>query len=260
MSNKKLVMDFHIKIEGGPKFDFDQLEFNSLNVAAGENSAGKSFSHKWLWYLSHLLNMYDPLTRISQSNGDSIFKMYAEKAFKWTFIDSDEISGYVMIHNDHLRFGIEIKNSQVTQIMFDVVDPTNYLASDYPRAWYASSNTRQFTSYEGYLKLRKLLNVTEYGSIEDLEKLCESHPLYDVIWYENIRMKLKSFEENGYNPFFERKQVESFLRMIGQDVEFSPDDFRAVDGVLEVNTGTRYKRMSTMSSGFQAGAMLSLFM
>jgi len=245
-------------------FNFSALEVEAkgITLTAGKNNIGKTFMNKLVWYVQHIHGVYTIHRQLSHQTADQMFKEYAKIAFRWTFSEPDEISGSVKIETDDNIMEIKIEEGEVIGFNHKIIDVESYINNGPGLSLYCSAPMRSFTEFDKYTSMKKMLNIDPTLPHDDVDKLCQIYKLYDVLWFENIALKIASFKENGFQ---EKADIIEQLITSGDDL-LGNNAIRSVDSfhITEAGPCVRHENgssipLSRLSIGSQSMLILALF-
>jgi hypothetical protein len=269
---EKLSVDIQLDNDGGAKIALMDMDFSSLNIFTGMNSAGKSIIMKMAWFISYMLQGYKASFLMGFPNWEKQFKEEVDLAFRYTFHSSESISGYIEASDKDRQifsFILSFKEGELDRFNLDIINHEKFRMGDIVNVAYASNKTRSFLAYKQYIRLKKALQISNLLTSSNLEKICEIHPLYDVLWFEKISAQLDKYMEEGIGNADQEmlaKYTDLIFSAIGRtnDIEtftgFAKSDDPKEDGeiFLTFSTGRRDK-LSIMSEGTQSLIMLTFF-
>ena len=243
-----------LKLNGENTLSFKEpIEFQKLNVIIGHNGIFKSFIFKTIFAMGNALETYKILLKLGIQNLDEVFKQEFDDIFKWTFFDPETISGPIELTGDGFEFKIEIQDGKLNS--FNLMTDKEFPTYDIQPIKYNSKNARTFDAARQYNVLKKNLNIQEISSKEELAKLCEMYPLYDIMWWEGIIAQLKNpviFDEiiKVLRETFSDEKVFRNLKQIVPDEQNNT--------ILVYEDGSKIPAYR-LSSGEQSLLMMTLF-
>jgi predicted ATP-binding protein involved in virulence len=185
---------------GGKDFvlnDMD-LEFNRLNVFVGQNGVGKSFIFKSAWFASTALNFYKMMAMLGIPNLDERFEQEVNLMFELTFHESEKLSGVLQIMDktaDIYAFTLAMHDGKLDHFQLEIFDQHKFDVGSIEQVKYNSKEARTFEQYEKYSKLKKAFGVEQFTSNQDFKQMGEFYRLYDLMWFEEVAMTIRKFEE-----------------------------------------------------------------
>jgi len=244
------------------------LEFTDLNVFTGRNGSGKSFIFKIAWFSSMALNIYKMMLLMQMLDLDEAFEKEVNTLFDLTFFESDELDGVIQLLDKEAKifvFTLAMNSGKLDHFRLEVFDHQKFQAGDIQQVKYNSKEARSFEQYEKYLKIKKILGIESFKSNEDFRQIGEFYRIYDALWFEEMRLKIKTYEDQ---PEILDNIYHSVNHIFGQTNDrdqslsvFNPgNSIVAKNGSLYVVNAAGEKRtFSKLSAGEQAILMLILF-
>jgi len=258
-----IKMDIRAKnFEIGTEKEF-VLPFSQLNVIAGMNGSGKSFIMKFAWFSSYALQLYKVALLLAPSTADESFKKELQSLFRYTFDQSEEITGTIMIHDkdeELFRFIVSFDKGVLGYFNIDILNPSEFNIKQIQSVNYNSKEARTFNQIHMYHKLKTKFGIKVLDE-KALEEFSPFFKIYDIIWYEQVLQRVQSFDK-GENS-------DRFLCAAGKEVITSLfDDLEITDikaslefpwvPVFHMNDGT-IRDALTLSAGSQSLLMLTMF-
>ncbi len=243
------------------------IEFSKLNVFAGMNGSGKTFIMKCAWVSSYLLQLYKVALEFAPQNTDETFAKDATNVLKYTFDNAEDLNGSIMIQDpdeDIYRLIISFKEGKIDYFNIDILNPAKFSIGNIQNVQFNSKEARTFEQYHKYHKLKEKFGITSLSE-ESVAEICEFFKLYDVIWFENVRNKLKEYDTKRLeevNPLFKNNELVSslgdlFTKSIG-DFDLIGINEKDKLPVFELSNGDVYEALD-LSSGQQSMLMMMLF-
>ena len=242
-----------IDIDGYKDLNAD-IEIKDMTLIAGMNGTGKSVSQKILWYIHHISSIYCHLLMVDPDNIDKNIQEYTKETIDSVF-DSEKFEMNVSLDTDIYSICFDVKEGKINFFDISIHDPAKFNLEHLSTPVYASQKTRLFKAYDEYIKIRKLLEISDYCTIEDIKKLKEYYKLFDILNLEGLRLKCILFERKN-TPLdlsaiaeqFELKGVQNYNRLTVKR------------SIPRVDNGTERKKLSSLSDGEQAVLMQSIFL
>lgn len=182
-----------LNITAPKPFDIE-LEYKNLTLMCGMNDTGKSFCNKLMWVSTFFFNLklveYSTGVKDESKTDEEMFQFMLDRTF-----DDQDINGEVVFHSrdDLLQvsfFSIKYTVDNGKVISVDCHYPEHAKPSGAPT--YLSKESRDFGAIGRYMKVKKMMGITDITSMEDIEKLTEFHKLYDVFAFEGMIQKLEN--------------------------------------------------------------------
>jgi hypothetical protein len=253
---------------GSKDFQFNNLdlEFNQINIFTGTNGSGKSFIFKSAWFASTVLNIYKTMMLVQMPDLDDIFEREVNLIFDLTFHRHEELDGVMQITDKEAEifvFTLAFNEGKLDHFQLEVLDIEKFKVGDIQSVKYNSKEARTFEMYDKYLKTKELLGVTTMHSNADFKKLGEWYRLYDMMWFEQMKSTIDSFEKHPEKlDIFYALLEQSGASSLAKEIDPFKEGHRIVakDGYLYDRTPNGDLRtFSLLSSGEQAILMMILF-
>jgi hypothetical protein len=262
----KLYLDLKMN---GDKVTLNKIEFGKLNIIAGTNGSGKSLLMKLAWYSTFLLqNMKIMLVTHNLQKVQDGMKEMASLYFKASFVRPEDISGYFSIRKEgEFNLNLALTKGELTYIDLDMINPGAFAISNIQQVNFASKDSRTFTQYIQYKKMKSLLGITLRDmdiTKSKFQELCELHPLYDVMWFEQIEQKNKRIIQEGEAFLEKNPHLFDLITNCIQDNNIQFGDVKKI-GLADNGCPTFIMEegnvipFDTLGSGSQSIIMLSLY-
>lgn len=174
------------------------LAYNNLSLICGANGAGKSFSNKLTWVNNFFFNALlvakkEEIELMPGSNQSEILQWMLDA----TFIDQHFIGSVSMEATDkitdvpHYFLEYSLLDGKVLDLKIDY--PTK--AVPMGPIIYLSKEVRSFSSIENYLRTREMVGGSQISSLEDMGRLVEFFPLFDIVGHESLLLKFEKMPE-----------------------------------------------------------------
>lgn len=239
--------------------DFD-IEFNMLSLFVGKNGTGKSVILKLTWIVSTILNNIIAANKhkLPITDFKPLSQFYFDKSF-----DKQDITGDI-----HFEYtcGSTILIKLDKGKVIDIIPTYNVDLEPGGQPQFMSTNIRLFDGIVNYMKLKKMLGITnsmdKFTDIE-LNKLCDMYKIYDIIYMEMLFKKIDSGIVNLIEPKVGNtetnlsktlKNFEGFNKDV--DIEDVIMDYNTPDILYKDKSGT--KSVTTLGNGEQA--LLNMFL
>ena len=232
-----------------------KMEMKNLTIVCGTNNTGKSLTNKLLWASTFFLNLklIAHVAKIKDEKTDiEMFQFILDNTFTEQNLNGEVqySARETLLKVSFYTVRFEIDNGKLTHLVVDFPKDAKPMGD----VIYLSKEARDFTAIESYLKVKKLLGVTEVATWDDLEKLGEYNKIYDIISIESLLPKF-----NEAKPLLAMiKQMGGSDELLGGedlvDIEFNKEKSE-----LHYITGTNEKkRLSTMGAGTQSIILMLL--
>jgi hypothetical protein len=260
--------------EIGGEIDFgDNDKFNipymtdmrNLSIIVGANGASKTLIMKTTWFVVYSLNILKTIQLFVPEHSDSVFQAEVQKIFDLTFDTSDNYGCDLEIRGEvgcEYRMRLVIKDKKLINLDIEPEDPKKFLAHQMAMPLFLSKNTRTFKAYEQYLKMLEMNGLSGVYNHDDAYKLNDFFPLYDIMWLENVRLKLKDIVKDDW-----RNDPNNDIKIRGltmvEDASSDLKDFKSFELKEEIPyvnyEDGRQKKLSALASGTQSMLMMILF-
>jgi len=207
-------------LEDPVKLNVD-MKFSQLTLTAGANGIGKSFLNKMLFSIQTFASSY----LLEKTHGIKLNEEFStEDTLQWildnTFTNQN-FNGEIKFYNiepitgapwEHLTF--VLTDGKVSELDLDFM---KYTEAAMPT--YLSTATRQFTALENFVTIKSLLGIEQLETFDDINKLCEHFPLYDVFAIEKIIASFPKIEEifktlkNNGNELFDELPNITYIKV-----------------------------------------------
>ncbi len=251
-------IDFAITFDQGKEMALTINGMRNLNVMAGANGVGKSLMMQVVWFAGMISSLYKVLLQLKHPAVDKEIQTYIEQLPGLTW-DYTNIDLAVSIYSDDIKYRLDImiKDNKLNYWNADIQDPTLFLEHGVDRVKYNSKDARTFDSFNKYIKLKKKFNKKAIGTLEDMQELGDFFKAYDVMWFEEMEVKMINWSLDGI-PDEVKKRFEGLQLMLGDDFNYTRGIFfKDHEFALEKNsTDIKFR---SLSSGEQSILMMSLF-
>ena len=262
------TISFDLKIGNTTNFYEFEMNVNKLNILTGMNNSGKSLIMKIAWYSAFVLqHLYIFLTTHSMEKAKELLKKQAQFYFPLTFTQPEDFNGFFEIKAEgDYAFRMQFERGELIWLEIDVLRPGAFSMNEIQSIQFASKNSRSFISYKQYLKLSKTFNFalpaikTESATdLEPIKQLADFFPLYDIVWFENVKKILKTYSEDfsQINPLILERYTEDLFTENGEIVSLYLDE--EGNPGFEFATG-EYRLLESLGSGTQSMLMMTLFL
>ncbi len=190
----------NLDLENGVKMDI-ALKLNELSMLTGMNNVGKSLILKLSWFSNFVLQYAKiALPTMTEDEVKEEMSTYVQICFPLTFTNPEEFSGHMQIKREgEYVFQLSFTKGELVWHNIEIINRGSFSIMEIQQIKFASKNTRTFIEFKRYLELIKLLDFdikyAELGSSK-LKKLCSFYPLYDIMWFEDIKIKNKRLCED----------------------------------------------------------------
>jgi len=244
--------------------DFD-IKFKDLNIFCGANGCGKTFMFKLTWFNAYMMQIYKVLLMMRAEDLDKEFARQINMWFPLTFVDYTKLTGWVSLskkaegsedpENDY-SIHLDIDQGQLKSFYVNVGRKDKFAQTELKGVQFNSKDARTFNNYQSYINISKKISSREKGDIF-FQEMGEFFRLYDIVWFENVRVKIEHFRKNGVPAelkdnvaiYFEN---ESNLKSI--------IDFNFDNDIPIVKTGSGQEiPFNRLSSGLQSILMMMMF-
>ena len=254
---------------GGKDFILNNmdLEFNQLNVFVGENGVGKSFVFKSAWFASITLNFYKMLAMLGTPNLDERFEQEVNLIFELTFHESEKLSGVLQIMDktaDIYAFTLAMHDGKLDHFQLEIFDQHKFDIGSIESVKFNSKEARTFEQYEKYSNLKKAFGVEQFTSNQDFKQMGEFYRLYDLMWFEEMAMTIRRFEEEPQllEKIFDKLRPILNTKNVKGDLVVFRDGNKVIakDEMLYVQKeDSELSIFSSLSSGEQSLMMMFIF-
>jgi hypothetical protein len=244
----------------------NKLTFNNLTIICGKNGVGKSFVMKLQWLSNFFFNfaiinknqkkvMENMGIDVSNINNFDSFdeKEFLQFCFENTFENIEEFDMELQFDSreEHLKyieygFGFKIKNGMIEDLNVDV--PDNLLPSG-PIS-YLSNTMRNFNRFEQYLMTKKMLNIDDVTTFENMKQMTKFFKLYEIVTIEHILNNMET--SKTLNSMETGKQFLMYMPDLFKkfkDTEIKVDKEQCK---IYFQMGDKKYSMSAMSAGEQS--------
>jgi hypothetical protein len=257
-----MEISLDLELNGDPLFKGMELSTSNLSVLVGVNNSGKTLIMKTVWFATHMLQQFK-IILMTQPKEGALKKLHeaVETFFPMTFTSPEMFSGYFQIKEEpDYVFQMKFNQGELEWVNVDILRPGAFSVKEIQSVQFASRNTRTFTSFRQYKKLSKMFNIDFLrgkGEEKDLAKLAEFFPLYDIMWFEDIKNKLLRLANDPSRIPLDRLEAFQLSIMESKDITSIYFDEEGLPGFVYAD-GTK-KLFESFSSGAQAIMMLTLF-
>lgn len=222
-----------------------EMKHNMLNLLTGLNGSGKSLILKLTWALSYLMESIITAKENSLSYDET---QLIQEIFDKSFTDQDFNGTIKQTFTEGAFVSIEFMKGKVQNV--DISIPQGTLPGGVPI--FMSTGTRTYEQIKQYLVFRKqagIMGPANARNAQELTKMTEMYPLYDVVFIERMieRLFVYPYEvpENLVNMLKDDYRLGKFeVREIGIDLT-KPDIYYLTE------EGDR-KSLTTLSKGEQS--------
>ena len=234
-------------------------DMRELTLMVGANGVGKTLILKTVWFVTYSLEIYN-LFALMGIPADQAFQEEVPKIFKATYDADDKFGCDLIIKGERgssYKFRLVIKDSKLADLSFDIDDPEKFAAYQVGMPKFNSKQARTFNSYEQYLQLLKMHNVDSFKSHDEALKVKNFFKLYDILWFEGIRQKIRDIDGIPENDIVRRglELVEDGAIDMEGFTHFEAED--EVPYVVFENG--KKKKLSSLGAGTQAMLMMAVF-
>lgn len=230
-----------LQLEKPLKLNIDKMTINSLCLFVGQNGTGKTLVLILQWVTSMMSNAI-AVTRAKGLPLDKpkFFQELLDRSFSKECFD-----GKIEVYYENATLTAVINNGIVESVSLD-----NDEVTPNGNPIFMSKDTRLFTSYVQYMKLKKMLAITtpfQETSPENIEKILGMYKIYDALFMENMLDKLHNFilPDKLKKTIKDDFDIKHDIHTLIVDTEAS--DIFFINEKQDVKTS-----ISTLSSGEQA--------
>ena len=250
---------FHDFKTQGIDFGSMALKVNQINIFIGKNGSGKTFLFKATWFMAFTLNLYKVHRMLNSTPGaDDRFKKELDIVFDLTYTEADQISGAVSISDSEdeiYDYYVLVEDGKISHFNIDIKNMEKFTTNPIENIKYNTKEARTFNQYDSYIKIKKMMGITAYTTVEDFQKIGEMFRIYDVMWFEQMAARISGWEK-GEEKEWLQKVVE-----LSSDIEELPDLNNLVfrNSKIYIQEGPEIKSLAACSAGVQAMLMMILF-
>ncbi len=172
------------------------MELRSLTLMAGMNNTGKSLFNKLNLCINFFFNI-----KLKQQSYNVKEEMPDKEIMKFildnSFTDQNFSGSISMNYRDTLLkvklYGVEliVKDGEVIELNYELSQKTEPMG----QVTYLSTDVRNFANIQKYVKIKKMMNVGDIETFDDVAKLCEFYKIYDVFAIEFLLAKMDGVNE-----------------------------------------------------------------
>lgn len=251
-------IDIDVNYNGNQPFTIQAGNFRQLNVMAGANGVGKSMMNKWNWLITFAMQAYKLSLALEPQSADKEFRKFFSELIPLTFDILDLISGYISVSDTEkkiFRLDIVLEDNNVTYFNIDIKEPQMFSVGKIQNIQYNSGNTRTFDQYEKFIGISKLTGINIYKEIEDFQKVQDFYKIYEVVWFEGMKHKMRHWIDNGID-----KDIQDRINNSAEVLSLGDNPkIYLKDGSIYLKTDIRDCKISSLSSGSQSYLMLVIF-
>jgi len=245
-----------LEIEGR-KIQFPEItDIRNLNIFVGANGVGKTVIMKMIWFSNFALATYKILL-MTDRQPDKTFRKAVKEIFKYTFWTSSNDFHCEVYLGGHegtpYNFALKIKDGELIDLRFDYENEKDFINAGISIPLFNSKEARTFVNYEQFLTLMKRNNLKRITDFTDMPIFEGFFALYDVLWFENIRLRVQDIE--AFNQKVEKHKDFFDMLFEGSKIE----RFEAHDDALYAVIDGKSVKLSKLSSGQQSMLMMTMF-
>ncbi len=235
-----------------------------INVLIGQNGVGKTMLLTCTWFAGFLLQTYQVSLAVSPSSSDTLFGKTAEDVLAMTFNNPEELSGMFVFKGHQqtpFEFILAFEKGKLVNFNIELETPEAFASIKLQPVMFNSKEARMFTSYERYLEILKMADIGTPRTIDDFKKVSRVHKLYDIMWFEHVRIKFKIWEREGYSEKARSIITDFHTNWPSEHDAFGSNPVLYVkEGVPWIKSDSINKKLSAFGSGHQAVLMTTLFL
>ena len=170
-----------------------KMEMRSLTLMAGMNNTGKSLYNKLTWCATFFFNL-KLMEAFTNTPEEMPPKQLMQFILDKSFVEANFDGTIEFNYRDPLLkvkfYGISMKlvDGKIVELEWELSKNTEPMGA----VTYLSTDVRNFANIQKYVKIKKMMGITDINSFDQIEQLSEFYKIYDVFAIEFLLKKLEN--------------------------------------------------------------------
>lgn len=256
------AMTIDITFDNQSPFNIHVDGINGMMVMIGQNGSGKTMFLTCTWFTTFLLSTYQTLLLLGPD--DILFGKMVNDSLAMTFDGSESLSGMFIFRGQKgggFEFILQFERGKLINFNIDMKDITKFKEMSIINVKFNSKDARQFSEYERYLTILEMSGIGHPTTIDDFKKISKLHKLFDILWFENIRLSFNRWEKAGYSEHAKDVIKDFHSNWPSDNDAFGNNPYlKTKDNIPYIISDTVDQKISTFGAGHQAVLMTTLFL
>jgi len=225
------------------------MEMKSLTLMSGMNDTGKSLYNKLNWCATFFFNL-----KLAEAFHKIPEEMPPKEMMQFildkSFVDANFNGTIEFNYRDPLLkvkfYGISMKlvDGKVEELEWELSKNTQPMG----QVTYLSTDVRNFSNIQKYVKIKKMLGIEALNSFDDIEKLSEFYKMYDVLAIEFLLGTLENV-----NPMLKQIQAMDASNDLIKEFGIVSLDYNKAEAELSyLDSDNKKRNITTLGQGAQS--------